>query len=396
MSLGIGSGSHGGLSPGGSASAVWSFSSIEHEHAGRPVDRGVVVLGEQCPASALQALDDVDLPQRADAVHRPTDDAGDLFGQLVDPAGRRQAHWRMWKSRSKLGSSIQYGWSRSKRHLDDPPAHRLQLADLRGEAGVDRGVGVERGARSLVDAQPVDVAERGRRLHVQEAAVEPGELLHAVTPFVRSVDRHSVADRTGPCDSAVRETRRPWISERAGAMCEVSARRRWATSERHRDARPRPTSAGCRPRPSSSSGRTSRSCTSTPSRARRRLGSGHRGRDAAAGRRRRDDQPDGRSAGGCCSASGCATPCMRHLEKDLGPLALPRLPADPTPFTIVEYFPDPDRSGFHDPRHHAVSLAYVVPCRRRLPAHAGGPRPGLVHACRSRQRLGARADDRRP
>ena len=52
---------------------------------------------------------------------------------------------------------------------------------------------------------------------------------------------------------------------------------------------------------------------------------------------------------------------MRHLEKDLGPLALPRLPADPTPFTIVEYFPDPDRSGFHDPRHHAVSLAYVVP-----------------------------------
>ena len=42
-------------------------------------------------------------------------------------------------------------------------------------------------------------------------------------------------------------------------------------------------------------------------------------------------------------------------------MALPRLPADPTPFTVVEYFPDPDRSGFHDPRHHAVSLAYVVP-----------------------------------
>src|SRR3954468_5757710 len=52
---------------------------------------------------------------------------------------------------------------------------------------------------------------------------------------------------------------------------------------------------------------------------------------------------------------------VRHLEKDLGPLALPRLPADPTPFTIVESFPAPDRSGFHDPRHHAVSLAYVVP-----------------------------------
>ncbi len=52
---------------------------------------------------------------------------------------------------------------------------------------------------------------------------------------------------------------------------------------------------------------------------------------------------------------------MRHCEKDLGPLALPRVPANPTPFTVVEYFPNPDRSGFFDPRHHAVSLAYVVP-----------------------------------
>ncbi len=52
---------------------------------------------------------------------------------------------------------------------------------------------------------------------------------------------------------------------------------------------------------------------------------------------------------------------MRHLEKDLGPLALPDLPASPAPFTIVEYFPSPEVSGFHDPRHHAVSLAFLVP-----------------------------------
>lgn len=52
---------------------------------------------------------------------------------------------------------------------------------------------------------------------------------------------------------------------------------------------------------------------------------------------------------------------MRHLEKDLGPLALPRVPPEVAPFTVVEYFPDPDVSGFHDPRHHAVSLAFVVP-----------------------------------
>ena len=52
---------------------------------------------------------------------------------------------------------------------------------------------------------------------------------------------------------------------------------------------------------------------------------------------------------------------MRHLEKDLGPLALPRIPTSPQPFTVIEYFPDPERSGFHDPRQHAVGLAYVVP-----------------------------------
>src|SRR5688572_16284102 len=52
---------------------------------------------------------------------------------------------------------------------------------------------------------------------------------------------------------------------------------------------------------------------------------------------------------------------LRNCEKDLGPLALPRIPISPSPFTVVEYFPDPDRSGFHDPRQHAVSLAFVVP-----------------------------------
>jgi ADP-ribose pyrophosphatase YjhB (NUDIX family) len=55
------------------------------------------------------------------------------------------------------------------------------------------------------------------------------------------------------------------------------------------------------------------------------------------------------------------TALLRHLEKDLGPLALPDVPVNPAPFTIAEYFPDPAMSGYFDPRHHAVSLAYVIP-----------------------------------
>ena len=52
---------------------------------------------------------------------------------------------------------------------------------------------------------------------------------------------------------------------------------------------------------------------------------------------------------------------FRHLEKDLGPMAFPLLPASPVPFSVAEYFPWPGESQFMDARQHAVSLAYVVP-----------------------------------
>ena len=52
---------------------------------------------------------------------------------------------------------------------------------------------------------------------------------------------------------------------------------------------------------------------------------------------------------------------FRHLEKDLGPMAFPLLPANPNPFHVAEYFPLPGISQFTDERQHAVSLAYVVP-----------------------------------
>jgi ADP-ribose pyrophosphatase YjhB (NUDIX family) len=52
---------------------------------------------------------------------------------------------------------------------------------------------------------------------------------------------------------------------------------------------------------------------------------------------------------------------FRHLEKDLGPMAFPLLPASPVPFQVAEYFPMPGVSPYTDERQHAVSLAYVVP-----------------------------------
>ena len=52
---------------------------------------------------------------------------------------------------------------------------------------------------------------------------------------------------------------------------------------------------------------------------------------------------------------------LRNLEKDLGPNAFPRLPASTVPFSVAEYFPLPGVTALHDPRQHAVALAYVVP-----------------------------------
>ncbi|EZP33790.1 hypothetical protein BW36_02086 [Micrococcus luteus] len=52
---------------------------------------------------------------------------------------------------------------------------------------------------------------------------------------------------------------------------------------------------------------------------------------------------------------------MRHLEKDLGPLALPQLPPSVVPCAVAEYFPAPSETGLTDDRQHAVALVYVVP-----------------------------------
>ena len=81
---------------------------FEHDHAGGAVDRGVVRLLQQRPATVGQALDDVRLPQRARTIHFAADDTSDLLGELVEPrrAGRDRCDVR-GKSMSKSASSIQ-------------------------------------------------------------------------------------------------------------------------------------------------------------------------------------------------------------------------------------------------------------------------------------------------
>ena len=85
---------------------------------------------------------------------------------------------------------------------------------------------------------------------------------------------------------------------------------------------------------------------------------GTRGPGAEPGRADRRSEPE-REAHGADRHD--VEKVLRHIEKDLGPVSLPRLPSGLQPFTVAEYFPTPGVTAFHDPRHHAVSLAYIVP-----------------------------------
>ena len=51
---------------------------------------------------------------------------------------------------------------------------------------------------------------------------------------------------------------------------------------------------------------------------------------------------------------------LRHLEKDLGVMAFPLLPASLVPYTVAEFSPLPV-TELYDDRQHAVALEYIVP-----------------------------------
>lgn len=51
---------------------------------------------------------------------------------------------------------------------------------------------------------------------------------------------------------------------------------------------------------------------------------------------------------------------IRHLDKDLGPVAFARVPATLQPFGVFEYFPEISQTGLVDARQHAIALGYTI------------------------------------
>ena len=83
---------------------------------------------------------------------------------------------------------------------------------------------------------------------------------------------------------------------------------------------------------------------------------------------------------------------VRHLEKDLGPLALPRLPGRPDAVHDRRVLPRPRPLGVPRPPPPRREPGLRRAGRRRLPADPGGPRPRLVQPRRGgrRRRCAAR------
>ncbi len=169
----------------------------EHERARRAVDGGVVDLGELRDVPALEALDDVELPQRPAAVERAGHDAGHRLGQLLERP--RRSHGVVPDVEVDVEVVVLHpvGEIQAERHLDQAAAERRQLVhplqdDLLGDlqaGAAGRGAGV-------VDVQRRHVAEDRRRLHVEEADVDAAQLTHA------DIVRRPARAGCGPC--------RPW------------------------------------------------------------------------------------------------------------------------------------------------------------------------------------------
>ena len=86
------------------SSRTWARSTVSFA-----VDEREVGLLDQGDAAALEALDDVDLPQRPGAVEAAGQQLADELAELVRGAGPGQRRRATWKARSKSSSSTQTG-----------------------------------------------------------------------------------------------------------------------------------------------------------------------------------------------------------------------------------------------------------------------------------------------
>jgi hypothetical protein len=144
------------------------------------IDGGMVHLGQDRHAVAVEAVDEVELPQWAGAIQRPGDDACDLLSEHAGIAGSGERQLADVELEVELGLVVPVGVVEAERHLDQSPVKRRQQVQASDHQVAHRVVGEPsaRGGAGVIDSDRGDVAMGPAVLDGQELSVDAGELAH--------------------------------------------------------------------------------------------------------------------------------------------------------------------------------------------------------------------------
>ena len=151
---------------------------VQQLDARRPIDGGVVDLGENAHQATLEPTDDVPLPQRARPVEGRDDDPGDLLGELHVVARRGDGDLPEVELEVEVGIVDPVGVVEVERVGHQLAAVDVEQVDALLEHLADLGIDVARPLPRLEDDDRRDVSELGRRLHAQEGGVGGTQLFH--------------------------------------------------------------------------------------------------------------------------------------------------------------------------------------------------------------------------
>ncbi len=134
------------------------------------VDQQLVRLREHCHSAALQALDEIDLPERASAVERAGDDPGREFQQLGHGARLRQGGSTHVEGEVEVGIVDPHRVGQIPGHTGDPLAIAGDERDPVGDQ-VDQRVIVQAAFAGLEDLDSGIVHGRRGRLARKEGQI---------------------------------------------------------------------------------------------------------------------------------------------------------------------------------------------------------------------------------
>ena len=190
---------------------------------GHAVDGRVVHLRHEGEAAGrhagdvVEALDDVQLPQRPIEVEGPRHEASHLDAELAPVAGRRQGDVADVELQIEVGILDPVRVVEVERDADESLTEHAGLVEPLVdviEDALERDGAAGRGRR-VVDRDAPARHVRARRLGIEERGVHPGELLHVTTTPVVEMTRPDWS----PAQSSLPRRRAQGLIGTSGTIC---------------------------------------------------------------------------------------------------------------------------------------------------------------------------------